>query len=56
MGREFRGGGVAQCYNKHHAVHIFAVGDMVSIREDRVKTDNKQLSAKVIAKPQLEYH
>jgi len=35
---------MAQRYNKRHAVHIFAVGDMVSVgipREDRAKTDNK---------------
>ena len=33
--------GSSECYNKRHAVHICAGGDMVSIdipREDRVKT------------------
>jgi len=36
---------MAQCYNKRHAVHILAVGDMLSIGipgEDRAKTNNKQ--------------
>jgi len=50
---------MAQRYNKRHAVHIFDVGDMVSVgipREDRAKTDNKRLYAKVIAKPQPERH
>jgi len=38
---------------------FFAVGDIVSIgipKEDRAKTDNKQLYAKLIAKPQSEHH
>jgi len=51
--------GSSECYSKHHAAHIFAVGDMVSIgipREDRVETNNKWLCAKVIAKPQPEHH
>jgi len=44
---------MAQHYNKHHAVHILAVGDTASggiLRGDRAK------AGKIIAKPQSERH
>jgi len=34
------GTSISECYNKRHAVHIFAVGDMVSIGIPKNRTTN----------------
>lgn len=50
---------MANCYNQQHAVYVFFIGDIVSVgipQEDRAKTDNKRLYAKIIGKLQPERH
>ena len=50
---------MAARYNQRHKVHVFNIGDIVTIkipREDRAKTDHKRLYCKIIQKPHPERH